>query len=78
VIRATHRGEAIFIVDVFGYGEETSGSENLFNEIGNFKGETPLDELPAGCRRRLNTHPSAPVENAPPGGRRGWGCPGGC
>jgi hypothetical protein len=48
VIRATHRGEANFIVDLVGYGEETSGSENLFNEIGNFKGETLLDDLPAG------------------------------
>jgi hypothetical protein len=38
VIRATHRGEPNFILDVVGYGQETSGSENLFNEIDNFNG----------------------------------------
>jgi hypothetical protein len=39
VIRAKHRGQANFIVDLIGYGELT-GSQNLYNEIGNFKGET--------------------------------------
>jgi hypothetical protein len=28
------------------------------------------------CRRRLNTHPRAPVEFSPPWGRGAW-CPGG-
>jgi hypothetical protein len=47
VIEGTHRGEANFIVDVIGYGD-TTGSENLFNEIGNYDGETLLEDLPQG------------------------------
>lgn len=47
IIRARHRGQSNFIVDVIGYGGLT-GSENLFNEIGNFSGETLLEEMPAG------------------------------
>jgi hypothetical protein len=47
VITGTHRGEANFIVDIIGYGD-TSGSENLFNEIGRFNGETLLEEMPQG------------------------------
>jgi hypothetical protein len=53
-VDASRRGE--FHRRRVGYGEETSGWESLFNEIGNFGGETLLDELAAGtawctCRR---------------------------
>jgi hypothetical protein len=47
-VTATHRGDSNFIVDIVGYGDQVSGSENLYNEIGNFRGETLMDELPAG------------------------------
>ncbi len=47
-VKATHRGDSNFIVDIVGYGDQVSGSENLYNEIGNYRGETLMDELPAG------------------------------
>ncbi len=47
VVTATHRGEANFIVQMIGYGT-TSGQTYLFNEIGNFHGQTLMDELPRG------------------------------
>jgi hypothetical protein len=48
VVQGTHKGQANFIVDVIGYGD-LSGSFNLFNEIGHFKGEVLADEeMPAG------------------------------
>ncbi|CAN5145030.1 hypothetical protein BH20GEM2_BH20GEM2_21500 [soil metagenome] len=46
VVSARHRGQSNFIVEIIGHGDLT-GSELLFNEIGNFEGET-LTELPAG------------------------------
>jgi hypothetical protein len=47
VATATHRGQANFIVDLIGYGD-TSGDDNLFNEIGNFHGQTLVEDLPTG------------------------------
>jgi hypothetical protein len=48
VVKATHNGQANFIVDVVGYGD-LNGYVNLFNEIGHVKGEVLADEeLPAG------------------------------
>ena len=46
VITGSHRGQSNFIVDLVGYGE-TTGQENLYNEIGVFSGET-LVQIPAG------------------------------
>jgi hypothetical protein len=46
--RASHRGESNFIVELIGYGD-LSGDTNVFNEIGDFHGETVVDdELPPG------------------------------
>jgi hypothetical protein len=47
IVTARHRGEANFIVEVIGYGDVT-GTILLFNEIGQFKGETLADPMPAG------------------------------
>jgi hypothetical protein len=47
IITGTHRGQSNFIVSLIGYGELT-GEILVFNEIGNFKGETIADEMPAG------------------------------
>jgi hypothetical protein len=47
IVSATHRGEANFIVQMIGYGT-TSGQAYLFNEIGNFHGQTLMDDLPRG------------------------------
>jgi hypothetical protein len=46
IITGRHQGESNFIVDLVGFGD-TSGQENLFNEIGVFSGETLVD-MPAG------------------------------
>jgi hypothetical protein len=48
VVTATHRGKANFIVHLIGYGG-TTGEEYLFNEIGNFHGQTLVDDLPKGA-----------------------------
>jgi hypothetical protein len=47
IIRGRHRGQANFIVQFIGYGS-LSGSILLFNEIGNFAGETLVDDMPQG------------------------------
>jgi hypothetical protein len=47
VVTATHRGQANFIVDLIGYGD-TTGDQNLFNEIGNFHGQTLVEDMPQG------------------------------
>jgi hypothetical protein len=47
VVTGRHRGESNFAVTLIGYGD-TSGSNLLFNEIGNFQGETLVDEMPEG------------------------------
>jgi hypothetical protein len=47
VVSARHRGESNFAVFLIGYGD-TTGSELLFNEIGNFQGDTLVNEMPEG------------------------------
>ncbi len=47
IVTATHRGKANFIVQMIGYGT-TSGQAYVFNEIGNFHGQTLMDNLPSG------------------------------
>ncbi len=47
IVTAKHRGESNFIVQLIGYGTVT-GSNLLFNEIGNFNGQTLVDDMPAG------------------------------
>jgi hypothetical protein len=47
VATATHRGQSNFAVYLMGLGDLT-GESLLFNEIGNFNGETLVDELPTG------------------------------
>jgi len=48
VVTATHHGESNFIVELIGYGD-LSGEVILFNEIGNFNGQTITDDsLPTG------------------------------
>jgi len=47
IVTATHRGESNFIVQMIGYGN-TSGQAYVFNEIGNFHGQTLMDDLPRG------------------------------
>jgi hypothetical protein len=47
IVRARHRGQSNFIVDLIGYGD-LDGSIFLFNEIGTFQGETLADAMPAG------------------------------
>ncbi len=39
IVTATHRGESNFIVRMIGYGT-TTGEVLLFNEIGNYHGQT--------------------------------------
>ncbi len=46
LVSATHRGDANFIVHMTGYGW-TTGEEFLFNEIGNYSGQTLVD-VPRG------------------------------
>lgn len=49
VVRAKHQGESNFVVSLIGYGGLVEGEELLFNEIGNYSGETlTYSELPAG------------------------------
>jgi uncharacterized protein YdbL (DUF1318 family) len=47
IIDLRHRGRTNFIVDLVGLGD-TSGSELLANEIGNYAGQTLVNEMPAG------------------------------
>jgi hypothetical protein len=47
IVTARHRGGSNFIVYLIGYGTLT-GSSLLFNEIGNFNGQTLVDDMPAG------------------------------
>jgi hypothetical protein len=47
IITASNSGNANFIVSLIGYGDEVSGSELLFNEIGPYRGET-LTSIPSG------------------------------
>jgi hypothetical protein len=47
VVTATHRGQSNFIVQMIGYGT-TIGQATLFNEIGNYHGQTLMDDLPRG------------------------------
>lgn len=47
IVEATHRGQSNFIVSLIGYGD-TSGDELIFNEIGNFSGETIVNDMPTG------------------------------
>ena len=52
LVNATHRGDANFIAELVPYGPDAGdaflGTESLFNEIGNFKGETLIEELSYG------------------------------
>jgi hypothetical protein len=48
VVTATHRGQSNFIVELIGY-DNTSGEVNIFNEIGNFQGQTLVQEMPQGA-----------------------------
>jgi hypothetical protein len=47
VVTAAHRGQSNFIVHLIGYGT-TTGEESLFNEIGNYHGQTLINSLPKG------------------------------
>jgi hypothetical protein len=47
IINVRHRGQSNFVVELIGYGD-TSGYELLVNEIGNYTGETLLDDMPQG------------------------------
>lgn len=47
VVEGTHRGQSNFAVYIIGYGD-TSGKELVFNEIGNYSGETLINNLPEG------------------------------
>ncbi len=48
IVDVRHRGESNLVIYLIGYGEETSGSELLVNEIGNYSGQTLVDEMPEG------------------------------
>lgn len=45
---AKHRGTSNFIVHLVGYGSQYGHTDYVFNEIGNFKGQTLIDDVPAG------------------------------
>jgi hypothetical protein len=47
VIDVRHRGRSNFVVDLIGYGD-TSGTELLVNEIGNYSGQSLLNDMPEG------------------------------
>ena len=47
IVTSTHRGQSNFIVHLIGYGD-TSGEQYLVNEIGNYSGETIVENMPAG------------------------------
>lgn len=48
VVTARHRGQSNFIVHLVGYGRQYGYTEYVFNELGNFKGQTLIEALPAG------------------------------
>jgi hypothetical protein len=48
VVSAKHRGTSNFIVHLVGYGSHYGHTDYVFNEIGNFKGQTLIDDVPAG------------------------------
>jgi hypothetical protein len=48
VVTGRHRGDANFIVHLIGIGGLT-GEIYVFNEIGNYSGQTLIDEMPAGA-----------------------------
>jgi hypothetical protein len=47
VVTVQHRGRSNFVVELIGYGD-TSGNELLINEIGNYSGQTLVNDMPAG------------------------------
>jgi hypothetical protein len=47
IVIGRHMGQSNFIVDVIGFGT-LKGSTLVFNEIGSFRGEELIDDLPAG------------------------------
>lgn len=47
VIDVRHRGRSNFVVELIGYGD-TSGTELLVNEIGNYSGQSLLNDMPEG------------------------------
>ena len=47
IVDVRHRGQANFVVELIGYGD-SSGSELLVNEIGNYSGQTLVDDMPQG------------------------------
>ena len=47
IVTVRHRGQSNFAVELHGYGD-TQGTELLVNEIGNYEGETLVDDMPAG------------------------------
>jgi len=57
VVTATHRGQSNFAVYLIGYGD-TTGETLLFNEIGNFNGQTLVEHMPAGSYL-LHVEPTA-------------------
>jgi hypothetical protein len=52
LVNATHRGESNFIAELVPYGPDAGdaflGTQSLFNEIGNFKGESLVEQLGYG------------------------------
>jgi hypothetical protein len=48
VVTGSHRGQRNFLVGVTGYGTDDGYRDFVFNEIGRFRGETLIDDLPAG------------------------------
>ena len=47
IITARNTGDSNFVVQLMAYGDEVTGSELLFNEIGPYSGET-LTDIPRG------------------------------
>ena len=46
IVTGIHRGQSNFIVHLVGLS--FSGEEFLFNEIGNYRGQTLIDDMPRG------------------------------
>jgi hypothetical protein len=47
IVTARHSGESNFVVRLIGYGN-LAGGNLLFNEIGNYRGQTLVDDMPRG------------------------------
>jgi hypothetical protein len=47
IVDSRHRGQSNFVVYLIGYGD-SSGQELLVNEIGNYSGQTLVNNMPAG------------------------------